>query len=108
MLHVQRPEKSRINHQILSTIMNVLHMCITNHSSFSHLEFPLSKPCAEFSDALSCDGVALWLVLGHFILQGDETDSRALLLLQTEEFQDALVVVHVAVDENEQYLERER
>lgn len=74
--------------------------------SLPHLEFALCEQCAELNDALCCDGVALRLVLGHLILQGDEADGGALLFLQAEELQDALVVVHIAVDENEQNLDR--
>lgn len=72
----------------------------------THLEFALSEQCAETGDAFCCDGVALWLVLGHLVFQGDEADGGALLFLQAKELQDALVVVNVAVDENEQDLER--
>lgn len=75
-------------------------------TALSHLEFALSEQCAERNDALRCDGVALWLVLGHLVLQGDEADGGAFLFLQAEELQDALVVVHIAVDENEQDLDR--
>lgn len=75
------------------------HLC-------THLEFAIGEFCAELDDALCGDGVAVGLVLGHLILQGDEADGGALLLLQAEELQDALVVVNVAVDENEQDLER--
>lgn len=75
----------------------------------SDLEFALQKQRAEAGDALRCDVITLRLVLGHLVLQGDETDGGALLLLQAEELQDALVVVHVAVDEDEQNLDsRER
>lgn len=69
-----------------------------------HLQFALSEQCAELRDALCCDGAALGLVLGHLVLQGDEADGGALLFLQAEELQDALVVVNVAVDENKQDL----
>lgn len=69
-----------------------------------HLQFALSEQCAELCDALCCDGAVLGLVLGHLVLQGDEADGGALLFLQAEELQDALVVVNVAVDENKQDL----
>lgn len=72
----------------------------------SHLEFALHKLRAEVGDALSGDGLALGLVLGHLVLQGDQADGRTLLLLQAKEFQDALVVLDVAVDEDEEDLER--
>lgn len=71
----------------------------------THSELALGEERAEAGDALCRDGVALGLVLGHLVLQGDEADGRALLLLQAEELQDALVVVHVAVDEDEQDLD---
>lgn len=70
-----------------------------------HLELALDEQRAEVGDALSGDGVALGLVLGHLILQGDQADGGTLLLLQAEELQDALVVLHVAVDEYEEDLE---
>lgn len=70
-----------------------------------HLEFALGEPHAELRDALGGDGVAVRFVLGHLVLQGDEADGGTLLLLQAEELQDALVVVHVAVDEDEQDLD---
>lgn len=77
----------------------------TGHaSSPAHLQFALSEQCAELCDALCCDGAVLGLVLGHLVLQGDEADGGALLFLQAEELQDALVVVDVAVDENKQDL----
>lgn len=71
----------------------------------AHLELALCKQCAELCDALGCDGAALWLVLGHLVLQGDEANGGALLFLQAKKLQDALVVVNVAVDEDEQDLE---
>lgn len=82
------------------------HTSSPNRDSCSYPEFALSETCAEFSDALCSDGVALWLVLGHLILQGDEADGGTLFFLQAEELQDALVVVHIAVNENEQDLDR--
>lgn len=75
-------------------------------TALSHLQFAVCKLCAECSDAFCCDGVAFRLVLGHLVFQGDEADGGALLFLQAEELQDALVVVHVAIDENEQDLDR--
>lgn len=86
--------------------MRVYLQHITKQFSLPHLEFALSEQCAELDDALCCDGLVLGLVLGHLVLQGDEADGGALLFLQAEELQDALVVVHVAVDENEQDLDR--
>lgn len=77
-------------------------------SSLPHLEFALSKQRAEVSDALRRDGVTLWLVLGHLILQGDEADCGALLLLQAKELQNPLVVIHITVDENEEDLDKKR
>lgn len=76
--------------------------------SHPHLEFALSEECAELSDALSSYGISAGLVLGHLILQGDEADGGALLLLQAKELQDALVVIHVTVDVNEQDLDRSK
>lgn len=73
-----------------------------------HLEFALCEQRAELGDALRRDGAALGLVLGHLVLQRDEADGGALLLLQAEELQDALVVVHVAVDEDEQDLQERK
>lgn len=73
----------------------------------SHLEFALSEKCAELYDFLCCDGITVRPVFGHFILQCDEADGRTLLLLQAKELQDALVVIHIAVDEDEQDLDRE-
>lgn len=72
-----------------------------------HLQLALGEQLAERRDAICCDGVALRLVLGHFVLQGDEADGGTFFLLQAEELQDALVVVAVAVDEDEQDLEAE-
>lgn len=72
-----------------------------------HLEFAFREQCAELCDALRCDLLALRLVLGHLVLQGDEANGGALLLLQAKELQDALVVVDVAVDEDEEDLEVE-
>lgn len=72
-----------------------------------HLEFAFNELGAERRDALCGDVFALWFVFGHFVLQGDEADGGALFLLQAEELQDALVVVNVAVNENEQNLDRE-
>lgn len=88
--------------------MSLTSMCCHNKPfiSIPHLEFSFSEQCAELDDALCCDVTALWPVLGHLVLQGDEADGGALLFLQAEELQDALVVVHVAVDENEQDLDR--
>lgn len=76
------------------------------YSGVPHLEFALSEQFAELSDAFCSDGVALWLVLGHLVLQSDEADGRALLFPQAKELQDSLVVVNVAVDEDEQDLDR--
>lgn len=58
---------------------------ITRDFPLPHLQFALSEQCAELSDALCCDGVALGLVFGHLVLQGDEADGGALLFLQAEE-----------------------
>lgn len=70
-----------------------------------YLQFPFCKLCAEGNNFLCGDSAALWLVLGHLILQSDEADSRALLFLQAKEIKDALVVIQTAVDENEQDLD---
>lgn len=70
----------------------------------THLEFSLCEECAEGDDVVGSDGLALGPVLGHLVLQRDEADGRTLLLLQPKELQDALVVVHLAVDEDEQDL----
>ena len=69
-----------------------------------HLQLALGEACAEGRDALGAYDVAVGLELGHLVLQGDEADGGALLLLQPKELQDALVVLHVAVDEDEQDL----
>lgn len=74
----------------------------------THLEFSLGEECAEGDDVVGSDGLALGPVLGHLVLQGDEADGRTLLLLQPKELQDALVVIHLAVDEDEQDLGEER
>lgn len=91
--------KSKIN---ISCGQNIKSM----YSGVPHLEFALSEQFAELRDAFCSDGVALWLVLGHLVLQSDEADGRALLFLQAEELQDSLVVVNVTVDEDEQDLDR--
>lgn len=73
--------------------------------TLADLEFALHELRAEVGDALGGDGVALGLVLGHLVLQGDQADGGTLLFLQAEELQDALVVLHLAVDEYEEDLE---
>ena len=45
-----------------------------------------------------------WLVLGHVIFQMDQTHGWELLLLHAEEFQNALVVIFIGVDGDEQNL----
>ena len=70
----------------------------------AHLEFAVCEESAEGDDVLGGDVLVLRLVLGHLVLQGDEADGRALLLLQAEELQDALVVIDLAVDEDEEDL----
>lgn len=78
-----------------------------NNWTLPHLEFALSEQCAKLSDALCCDGIALRPVLGHLILQSDEAYGGALLFLQAKELQNALVIIDVAVDKNEQDLDRQ-
>lgn len=91
-----------------SKVLQLFRQPLSPPSALSpHLEFALCEPCAEVGDALGCDLAALRLVLGHLVLQGDEANGGALLFLQAEELQDALVVVNVAVDEDEQDLEVE-
>lgn len=68
------------------------------------LDLALQEALAELGDALGRELVRLGLVLGHLLLQRDEPHGRALLLLQPEELEDALVVGVVAVDEDEQDL----
>lgn len=74
--------------------------------TLAYLEFALYELRAEGSDPLSGDGVTLGLVLGHLVLQGNQADGGTLLFLQAEELKDALVVLHVTVDEYEEDLER--
>lgn len=74
--------------------------------SLPYLEFALYELRAELGDALSADGVTLGFVLGHLILQGNQADGRTLLFLQAKEFEDALVVLDITVDEYEEDLER--
>lgn len=74
--------------------------------TLADLEFALYELRAEGGDALGGDGLALGLVLGHLVLQGYQADGGTLLFLQAEELQDALVVLHVAVDEDEEDLEK--
>lgn len=70
----------------------------------AYLQFPFQEERAERDDVLFGEGLIIRLVLGHLIFQGDETDRWAFLLLQAEELQDALVVVQVAVNVDEEDL----
>lgn len=72
-----------------------------------HLELAICEGCAERDDVLGGDVAGLGLVLGHLVFQGDEADGGALLLLQAEKLQDALVVADIAVNVNEQDLGKE-
>lgn len=71
----------------------------------AHLELALCERCAEGDDVLGCDLWRLGFVFGHLVLQGDEAQGRALFLLQAKELQDALVILHHAVDEDEEDLQ---
>jgi len=50
------------------------------------------------------DGAGLGLVLGHVLLQLDQTHAGQLIVLHSEEFKDPLVVLLIGVDSNEQEL----
>lgn len=77
-------------------------------ASLTHLELAIGEGCAEGDDVLGGDVAGVGPVLGHLILQGDEADGGALLLLQAEELQNTLVVIDVAVDVDEQDLGRKQ
>lgn len=70
-----------------------------------HLELALCECCAEGDDVLGCDLWRFRFVFGHLVLQGDETQGGALFLLQSKELQDALVILHLAVNEDEEDLQ---
>lgn len=72
------------------------------------LEVAIDERLNEGLHGFSGEFSGLRLVLGHLFLEVDEAHSRELVLLHAEEFEDALMIVFVSVNSDEQDLHSER
>uniref|UniRef100_A0A914MWQ3 Ovule protein n=1 Tax=Meloidogyne incognita TaxID=6306 RepID=A0A914MWQ3_MELIC len=53
---------------------------------------------SEFNNIFCSDFSPIWLVFGHVLFQRDETNSWKLLLLQSKELHNSLIVLNFSVD----------
>lgn len=81
---------------------NIQFILALVYSSF-YLKISISEGLNKGSDSLCGEIIVVRLVFGHVLSEGDETDSRALLSLKSEEFQDSgiILITGVKVDEKD-------